>query len=146
MKKRTRKKRHLKEYRLYGYSWECEWTNQCDEIIPEEDSTWKKYDIEYSTFWDDLIEWHESRDFDCGGGSNNKTIGWVTESWESKSQKYQTSPTEDDKNDLIEWLKLRPEIKSIKVTDRIDLCDSICKSLSDEEDRCFKYTFEWVKL
>jgi uncharacterized protein YggL (DUF469 family) len=138
MRKRVRKKRHLKEFKVLGVAFECEWTNPCTTMTPTEEE-YNRYDKEYSAFWDKLVEWCESRNFTCGGGSNNKTIGWILETYRSKSQKCQTNPTDADILQLKEWLMKQSEIKSVKMSDKLDLWH-------DPVGEEINYTFQWSRI
>jgi uncharacterized protein YggL (DUF469 family) len=106
MKKLTRKKRRIGEYTCWGYCFQMEF------VVPINKDDW--------TFWDDFISWCEQRNFTCGGSSNSNFISIVLDTWESP-RSHHVSPTPEERDSLVDWLKNRTEIKSITVSEKINL-------------------------
>jgi hypothetical protein len=103
MKKRLRKKRHLKEFQELGFEISC----RLRDNLTEE---------EFDKFIDDFIEKAiESHDLIFGGGGDSK-------SWEGficHDKRYQY-PTEDDRKMIKDWLSSRNEVIDSSVSQLVD--------------------------
>jgi uncharacterized protein YggL (DUF469 family) len=114
MKKRLRKKRHLKEFSEFGFGFECEWKDSNLESLSDSQEA-----ILYS-----FVDFCELNGWDCGGGGDTKTFGMVVTKYKHtiKSQKQANdSVTLEERDKVFDWLINTNIFKSIKITDLVDM-------------------------
>ena len=114
MKKRLRKKRHLKEFTELGFGFECEWIDQSLGCLSDEQEK-----LLY-----DFCDFCESNDWDCGGGVGCETFGMVVSKYKRQciSQKQSTNNiTLDERDKVFNWLIGVGLFKSVKITDLVDM-------------------------
>jgi len=71
-------------------------------------------DATLDTFWDDFIDWVESRRLAVGARSDLVKMDGVISAWG------RGSPTEADRQALLDWLQLRSEVASAEAGDFVD--------------------------
>jgi len=71
-------------------------------------------DATLDTFWDDFIDWVESRRLAVGARSDLVKMDGVISAWG------RGSPTEADRQALLDWLRLRSEVASAEAGDFVD--------------------------
>ena len=105
MKKRLRKKKHLGEFRQFGFSLEC--------LLRVGLS-----DAEFDRFLDEFIaDAIEARGLVFGGGGSPEK-GWS--GVVCRDHRYD-STTETDKTTVHDWLKSRSEVQAFRISDSWDV-------------------------
>jgi uncharacterized protein YggL (DUF469 family) len=106
MKKRTRKKRHLGEFRTMGFTIRARWQS---ELIG----------LQFDSISDEFLDALVDRGMECGGGLGPGDLHVVVQS----SNEY-GSTTEEGRKQIMRWLESCSNIESFAVSESWDLYHS----------------------
>lgn len=106
MKKRTRKKRKLGEYKELGYMFKGDFKETTDEIR--------------NKFLDDLILLCESMQLSCGGGFDVKNFEFVIDK-HVKQRKYRVNPSKKDVESIKNFMENSSIVLNLSVSEPFDL-------------------------
>ena len=109
MNKRLKKKKHIYPFAQYGINMDAEWVEDMPFIVENEEKN-KQYQNNLFA----LVDKIEELGLECGGGSNNKTVGFFICSAKTNY------PNTDQIRELRQWMECCRLFKNIKFSEYED--------------------------